>query len=247
VREIDSSLPRNSGPKSWRTLRGAVRRGGGIRFRGRIVEARDTKPVYRAGMIYTLADLGPWPRCTRRHLPLRLSLSSSLSMVPRARLNNINYARSERGYTRLPHRPLRCPPVSNATINYPTVAATALARLSISFSFSHIFFLRPLSLSLFIPPRNLSAAAPAPPISVNARESQPRGRERVFYGLLTRGSQRSYLGYFCTALELPAAALTYHYRHGGMTLRDIALALRARCASCIGQVLIRAFSNRPPC
>jgi len=149
MREIDSPLPRNSGP-SRAPLEDFARRGPARRReirsrerRGRIVEARDTKPVYRAGMIYTLADLWPRPRCTHRHLPLRLSLSLflSLSMVPRARLNNINYARSEKGYarggyTRLPHRPLRCPPVSNATINYPTVAATALARLSVSLSLS---------------------------------------------------------------------------------------------------------------
>jgi len=193
-------------------------------------------------------------------------------MVPRARLNNINHARSERGYarggyTRLPHWPLRCPPVSNATINYPTVAATALARLSVSFSFSHgaTFFLRShahpasrslsfvscRSFSLFLsllqplhlaaPRREISADSPRLLRSRLTRENPSQGRGRVFFGLLTRGSQRSCLGYFCTALGLPAAALTYHYRRGGMTLRDIALALRVRCASCVGQVLIRAF------
>ena len=95
-------------------------------------------------MIYALRDLRPRLRCVLSHLP---KLAYSLAVVLGPELNNINYAREAgtRARTtrtsRATHWPLRCPPVSNAIINYLTVPATVLAPLYLASSSFYLFVL----------------------------------------------------------------------------------------------------------
>lgn len=191
---------------------------------GRFAVARDTKPVYQARIIY--ARFAGSRATVKPRLP-SLSDAASLDAVllVREELNNINYARRERerkrereeapdaGITWLAHWPLRCPPVSNAIINYLAVGATALAPLGLFLILPHphalflpLSSLARLGLPAF-PALSLSVVLSAPDVSatkpllfvvpvfrsqLTRRESNPRAKgKKSFFrplGLSQRGA-----------------------------------------------------------
>jgi len=112
------------------------------------------------------------------HLPSPSDVASlDAVLFVREELNNINYKRRERErdrrrYTWFTHWPLRCPPVSNAIINYLAVGATTLAPLGLFLVLLHprdlflpLSFLTRISLLLYLlscgSQANVSATKPS--------------------------------------------------------------------------------------